>query len=276
MLAITLIRSFDRLNRKWKVDPVARPDRVDVSVCKTQMNLRNFFAIVALLPVLVSGQTPAELTTEYRASAREACQRVDKILKEQGAQIVAHRAAQGDNEGAKKVAFQIEEKLIGEIVSNPADELVPLFVKYDAARLNALAQIKSTTLQKIDRRLREAAKGEIKVALDLADLRSEVESGRIKSVVNKELGFPMKWDYFTSQDIGVRAGTLLLKEDGTLILDGRSYTEGKWKKGGRKGTLDVVLFPDGKEEKCQIIFNDDQTARFERATVGTRYLKSAP
>lgn len=230
------------------------------------------FVALAVLNHQLMAQSPGEIAEGYRKASRQACEKIDQILQSQGARIVAERAANGDKDGANRVAAQIEGKLKGEPISAPDAAIVQLLVQYDSARMQALLPIQKSTLQKIDRALKDAAKGDIKAGVELAVLRNEVERGRIiESVQPIAAGIPMKWDYFSSSEMSGRMGILTLNEDGTLVLDGHTITQGKWKL-TKNSTLDVTLFPGDKEEKAKIIIQGN-TALFERP-FGTRYLKA--
>lgn len=226
-----------------------------------------------LFQMLVFGaETVAELAAQYRKGAKEATTKIDEILQTQGAQIVADRAAKGDKDGAARVADQIQAKLRGNPVPEPDVSLTALFLKYENARLKALEPIKASTLEKIDRSLKQAAKGDMKAGVALAELRNEVEHGRIGSAESPASSMiPEKWDYFSNAEMKSRSGVLTFNSDGTLILDGHTITKGTWKQAGQRSILDVTLFPGDKEERAKIILQGE-TALFERP-FGTRYLK---
>lgn len=226
-----------------------------------------------------AGQTPAQIIEEYRSKAETACQKFNATLQAQGAAIAAELVAKGDTAGAADTSKQIEAKLKGEPVTSPHSAAATLFTQYDAARANALKPIKEASIQRIEAMLKTSAGKDMKVILELANVREEIEGGKsaTPSTTAPQVGgkMPMKWDYYSDPSMQVINGELALNADGTLTLYGppgtKAATPGTWQATDKRDIINVTLIRR-PPESC-VLHIKGTTATLERP-IGTRFLKA--
>jgi hypothetical protein len=222
-------------------------------------------------------QTPAQILEEYRAKAETACQKLNGTLQTQGAAIAAGLVAKGDTAGAADISKQIEAKLKGEPVTSPHSAAATLFTQYDTARASALKPLQAASIQRIEAMLKTSAGKDMKVILELAKAREEIEGVKAPavapSVPASVAKMPLEWEYYAHPNMAKLGGRMVFKEDGTFILFGppgkTSATPGTWATTANSNVLSVQI---NGGEKGTITMNG-RTAVFERP-IGTRYLKA--
>jgi len=149
---------------------------------------------------------------------------------------------------------QIEAKLKGEPVTSPHSAAVTLFTQYDTARARALKPIKAASLQRIEVMLKTSAAKDMKVILELAKAREEIES-EIIPLAGASSGAPtlpaiLHNTEWTWERPGV-SESISFAKDGTFE---QTVFRGTWE---RLSDYDVQLLygKTGQERKVVLRFN---------------------
>jgi hypothetical protein len=235
-------------------------------------------SILVLTAISSWGQTPAQIMVDYRTKAAAACQKLDSTLQTEGAAIAAALVGKGDTTGASKISEQIEAKVKGDPVPSPHNAISTLFIQYDAARSNTLKPIKAASIQRIEAALKtSAASKDMKLVLELAKAREEIEGGKIQTASPAAgptpLKIPMSWTYHLNPDRQKLNGELTLSEDGSLVLgNADSKTPGKWEQTKDPNILKIILETDKGKENCEMRIAGNE-AEIQRS-IGTRFLKA--
>jgi hypothetical protein len=176
------------------------------------------------------------LLQDFRADIARAKAPSNKVLQTEGSKIITQLIRENENDTAKSVGEQVEQKLNGKHISNVDSRLANLFRLYDKASDSATKQIRERYLLRVDSALREYEGKNIPAILVLADIKNEILG---RSPINEPQATSPTESFVGHYSFSVGSismGRELLPNGTVKVEDGSIY--GKWVVDGDKLRID--------------------------------------
>ena len=226
--------------------------------------------------------SPEAILKDYRKQATQALERINQSLEKAATPLITKLVQQGDSGGADLLTHQFRAKIAGEAVAAPQASAVQLFALYDDARAKALAPVQKAGIARVDSLLKIAGGAKIEVVTELSKVRAEIEAGEIDPAATltkadyrsflKQNKIPQNWGYYYDADFTRKYGTLVLHEDGTLVLNSGGSWKGTWVPTSNPMILTAEIREGDKPvEKSEILIKGKESTI--KRPVGLRYLK---
>ena len=242
--------------------------------------------LVLLLAVTAASalaDSPEAILKDYRKAAQQAVARLNQSLEKTTTPMITKLVVSGDTAGAEQLTSQMKAKMMGEPVPMPQASAVELFALYDDARAKALAPVSKASIARIESLLKSAGGAKLEIVNELGKVRAEIEAGNVNEASTftkadfrkhlKQNKIAKSWGYYYDPSFTRKFGTLLLNEDGTLVLNSGSSLAGTWMPTSDPTVLALEIKDSEKGvlEKTEITFKGNEV--IIKRPNGIRYLK---